>query len=132
MAFHLKTDNQSKIANQEMKRHLQAYVNYFQNNWIDLLPMAEFVANANPSVSTKIPLFQATRGYVSRISFDPVDLLEKLTRKQLANSKTWSIATDIEEVEEFVRKKIAQSQEKQEVAAERQRKDMKKYKREAI
>ena len=31
-AFHLETDGQSKIANQEMERHLQAYVNHFQNN----------------------------------------------------------------------------------------------------
>ena len=97
-AFHLETDGQSKIANQEMKCHLQAYVNHFQNNWADLLPMAEFAANANPSASTKLLPFQATRGYIPRMSFDPMDLTEELTCKQLANSKARSIAANMEEV----------------------------------
>ena len=106
-AFHSEIDGQSKIANQEMEKHLQAYVNHFQNDWVDLLPMVEFAANANLSASTKIPPFQATRGYVPRMSFDPVDLLEELTRERLANSKTWSIAANIEEIWKFVRKKMA-------------------------
>ena len=80
-AFHPETDGQSEIANQEMERHLWTYVNHFQNNWVDLLPMAKFAANANPSATTKIPLFQATRGYVPRMSFDPVNLSEELTRE---------------------------------------------------
>ena len=61
-AFYPKTDGQNEITNQKMERHLQVYVNHFQDNWIDLLPMAKFAANANLSASTKIPPFQATRG----------------------------------------------------------------------
>ena len=61
-AFYPETDSQSKIANQEMERHLCTCVNHFQNNWVDLLSMANFAANANPSSTTKIPPFQATRG----------------------------------------------------------------------
>ena len=64
--------------------------------------MAEFAANANLSATTKIPPFQATRGYVPRMSFDPVDLSEESTRERLANSKARSIATDMEEVWKFV------------------------------
>ena len=122
-AFHPETDGQSEIANQEMERHLQTYVNHFQNNWVDLLPMAEFAANANPSSITKIPPFQATRGYVPRMSFDPVDLLEDSTRERLANTKARSIAADIEEVWEFVRNEMARSQERQAEAADWHRKE---------
>ena len=86
-AFHSEMDGQSEIANQEMEKHLRTYVNHFQDNWIDLLPMAEFAANANPSATTKIPPFQAMRGYVPRMSFDPVDLSKELTCERLANSK---------------------------------------------
>ena len=85
-------------------------MNHFQNDWVDLLSMAEFAANANLSASTKIPLFQATRGYVPRMSFDPVDLSEESTRERLANSKARSIAADMKGVWEFVRKKMARSQ----------------------
>ena len=97
-AFHPETDGQSEIVNQEMERYFRTYVNHFQNNWVNLLPMAEFAANANLFSTTKIPPFQAMRGYVPRMSFNPVDLSEKLTRERLANSKARSIATDMEEV----------------------------------
>ena len=100
------------------------YVNHFQNNWVDLLPMAKFAANANPSASTKIPLFQATREYVPRMSFDPLDLSKELTREQLANSKARSIAANMEEVWKFVKKKMALSQKKQAEAADWHRKDV--------
>ena len=70
-----------------MECHFCTYVNRFKNNWVDLLLMAEFAANANFSASTKILPFQAMRVYVSRISFDPVDLSKDLTRQWLANTK---------------------------------------------
>ena len=128
-AFYPETDGQSEIANQEIERHLRTYVNHFQDNWVDLLPMAKFAANANLSASTKIPPFQATRGYVPRISFDPVDLLESSTRERLANTKAQSIAADIEEVWKFVRNEMAQSQEQQAKAADRHQKSIEgKYK----
>ena len=128
-AFHPETDGQSEIANQEIEKHLQLYVNHFQDNWVDLLPMAKFAANANPSATIKIPPFQATRGYVPRMSFNPVDLSEELTRERLASSKARSIATDIEEVWKFVRTKMARSQEKQAKAADRHQKSVEdKYK----
>lgn len=97
-AFHLETASQSKIANQEMERHLGTYVNHFQNNWVDLLLIAKFAANANPSASTKIPPFQVMRKYVPKMNFNPVDLLKESTRKKLANSKTQSIAANIEKI----------------------------------
>ena len=63
------------------------------------------------------------------MSFNPVDLLEKLTRERLANSKARSIATNMEEVWKFVRTKIARSQKKQAEAADRHQKSVEdKYK----
>ena len=58
------------------------------------------------------------------MSFDPVDLLEKLTQKRLANSKTRSIATNIEKVWKFVYTKMVQSQEKYTEAADRNQKSV--------
>ena len=97
-AFHPETNSQSEIANQEIERHLQTYVNHFQDNWVNLLLMAKFAANADLYATIKIPPFQTTRRYVLRMSFDPVDLSEELTRERLVNTKAWSIASNIEEV----------------------------------
>ena len=86
--------------------------------------MAEFAANVNPSATTKIPLFQATREYIPRMSFDPVDLSKESIRERLANTKAWSIASDMEEVWNFVRNKMAWSQERQAEAADQHRKSV--------
>ena len=90
--------------------------------------MAEFAANVNPSATTKIPPFQATRGYIPRMSFDPVDLCKESTRKRLANTKARSIASDMEKVWRFARSEMAYSQEMQAKAADRYQKSVKKYK----
>ena len=120
--FHLETDSQSKNANQEAKQHLQSYVNYFQVNWMRLLLMREFSANANVSAITKVLLFLATKGYNLRMSFDPVNLLTDLTKDQIANSMARLIANRIEKVWEFMREKISKLQAKQVVAANCHRK----------
>ena len=112
-----------------MEQHLCTYVNHSQNNWVDLLPMAKFAANANPSATTKIPPFQATHKYVPRMSFDLMDLSKKSTRERLANTKARSIAANMEEVWKFVKNEMAQSQEQQAKAANRHQKSVKdKYK----
>ena len=91
--------------------------------------MPEFTANANLSAFTKLPLFQAMRGYVSKMSFDLLDLIEELTCEWLANSKTRSITANMEEIWKFMRKKMARSQEKQAMAMDWHRKDVEdKYK----
>ena len=110
--------------NQKMEKHLRTYVNHFQDNWVDLLPIAKFAANVNLSATTKIPLFQTTRGYVPKMSFDPVDLSKELTCEWLANTKARPIATNIEEIWKFVRNKMAQSQERQAKAADQHQKNV--------
>ena len=45
MAFHPKTDGQTEWTNGILEQYLWAYVNYQQDNWNELLPMAEFAYN---------------------------------------------------------------------------------------
>lgn len=81
-----------------MKRHLWSYVSYFQDNWVNFLPMVKFSANANCLTITKIASFLATQGYNPRMSFDSVDLSAELTQKCLANSKAQFIAKKMQQV----------------------------------
>ena len=60
--------------------------------------MGEFLANANVSATTKVPLFLVTRGYNPRISFDPVDLSTDSTKERIANSTATLIVNHMEEV----------------------------------
>ena len=104
-AFYPETNGQSKNTNQETKRHLWSYVNHFQDDWVWLLPIGEFSANANVSTITKVPLFLAIKSYNPRMSFDPMDLSANLTREKIANSIAKLIANRIEEVWDFMQKK---------------------------
>jgi hypothetical protein len=62
-AFHLETDGQTEIVNQETERFIRTYVNYQQDDWDDWLPEAEAAMNANPSLTTGISPFFVTNGY---------------------------------------------------------------------
>ena len=85
MVWHLKTDGQSKIANQKMEQYLKSYVNYFQDDWVCLLLMAKFASNSNSSTLIKVPSFLASWSYLPQMSFELVDLSANLTRKRLTN-----------------------------------------------
>ena len=44
-AFHLETVGQMEQTNAILEQHLQAYVNYQEDYWTELLPYAEFAYN---------------------------------------------------------------------------------------
>ena len=95
-AFHLETDGQSEIANQEMERHLRTFVNYQQDDWSEKLAMAKFAANNNQSASTKLSPFFATKSFHPRMSFDIVDLSDTSTRERILKQKALDISGKME------------------------------------
>jgi len=52
-AFHPQTDGQTERTNSTLEQYLRAYVNYQQDDWKELLPMAEFAYNNGYQESTK-------------------------------------------------------------------------------
>jgi hypothetical protein len=69
-ANHPQTDGQTEIVNQYTAQHLIPFVNYFQDNWSDLLPILDFAAAALVHESTGLSPFFIKRGFESRMSFD--------------------------------------------------------------
>ena len=47
-AFHPQTDGQTERQNQELETYLRIYMNYQQDNWVGLLPFAEYAYNSKP------------------------------------------------------------------------------------
>ena len=62
-AFHPRTDGQSERTNQSLEQYLRFYVNDRQDNWVDLLPMAEFAHNTWQNESTRTSPFELLMGY---------------------------------------------------------------------
>jgi len=61
-AFHPETDRQTERTNSTLEQYLGAYINYQQDDWKELLPMAEFADNNRYQESTKHTLFFANYG----------------------------------------------------------------------
>jgi hypothetical protein len=61
--FHPESDRQTERINAILEQYLQAYYNYQQNNWKQLLPMAEFCYNNSQSKTTKVSPFFVNFGY---------------------------------------------------------------------
>ncbi len=70
-SFHPETDGQTKSTNAALKQYLRAYVNYEPDNWVDLLPIAEFEANSDRNDSSGIAPFLATKEYHPCSSLEP-------------------------------------------------------------
>ena len=61
--FHPQTDGQTERTNQALNQYLRIYTSYLQDNWVSLLPMAEFSINNSVQVSTGLTPFFANAAY---------------------------------------------------------------------
>src|SRR5882724_9196149 len=71
MAYHPETDGQTKQVNQILEQYLWVYVNYQQDNWVNLLPLAEFVCNNTSRSATMVTPFFANNGFSSQTQSVP-------------------------------------------------------------
>ena len=69
--YHLEGDGQTEHTNQTLEQYLWDYCNYQQDNWSELLSLAEFAYNNAPNATTGVTLFFANKGYHPNISVHP-------------------------------------------------------------
>jgi transposase InsO family protein len=67
-AFHPQTNGQTERVNQELKTFLRAFVNWRQDGWASMLPMAEFTYNSRVHSATKHSPFELLYGYKPRFN----------------------------------------------------------------
>jgi hypothetical protein len=70
-SFHPQTDGQTERQNQTMEQYLRAFATYEQDNWVDLLPLAEFAYNNSVHATTRLTPFFANYGYHPEMHFKP-------------------------------------------------------------
>ena len=69
--WHPQTDRQTERVNQELDQYLWLFVNKWQNDWYDLLPMAEFQHNNHVHSTTQQTLFLLDTKRLSHMDFEP-------------------------------------------------------------
>ena len=94
-AFHPQTDGQTEIMNQYIDQRLCPFINYYQDNWSELLPMMDYAQATLPHESTGLSLFQIEFGYEPCTSFDwkqptePASPRERLNREEAQQYVHW-------------------------------------------
>ena len=66
--YHPEGDGQTKHMNQTLEQYLHIYYNYQQDNWSELLSLAEFTYNNALSATTSVSPFFANKGYYPNIT----------------------------------------------------------------
>ena len=68
-AFHPQSDGQTERLNQTLEQYLRTFINYDQDDWVQLLPLAEYAYNNSVTALTKMSPFYANYGYNSRTNW---------------------------------------------------------------
>ena len=67
-AYHPESDGQTERVNQTLEQYLRIYCDFHQDDWSQLLPLAEFTYNNAKNSSTQMSPFYANYGYHPRAS----------------------------------------------------------------
>jgi hypothetical protein len=70
-AYHPQTDGQTERSNQELEQYLRLFVSERQDDWDELLPLAEFSYNNHVHSSTQQTPFMLDSGRHPRMGFEP-------------------------------------------------------------
>src|SRR5258707_3031893 len=101
--YHPEGDGQTERINQVLEQYLWAYMNYQQDNWALLLPLAEFAYNNAASATTGISLFFANKGYHPRLSTNLLALS--------LSSKAQCYVADLDQLHTQLKVSITEAQE---------------------
>jgi len=101
IAWHPQTNGQMECVNQELDQYLWLFVNERQNDWYDLLPMAEFQYNNHIHSATQQPPFLLDTGRIPCMGFKPQQNHSDL---ETVNEFTERMKMAIEKAKSVIRK----------------------------
>ena len=97
--YHPEGDGQTECMNQTLEQYLHVYCNYQQDNWSELLFLAEFAYNSALSATTSISPFFANKEYYLNITVHP--------KCDIASSQACDFAIDLDELQSTLKAKIS-------------------------
>ena len=100
--YHPKGDGQTENTNQTLEQYIQVYCNYQQDDWDELLPLAEFAYNNTPSATTGTTPFFANKGYHTNLTVHP--------KHDLASAHVHDFVTNLNELHQELQKHILDAQ----------------------
>lgn len=107
-AYHPQTDGQTERVNSILEQYLRMYTNYAQDNWTDLLHLAEFAYNNTVSSTTKETPFYANYGYHPRF-----EVAELETPQNNKNPAATERITYLKDMQDYLKVHIQRAQDAQ-------------------
>src|SRR5258705_3073969 len=102
--YHPEGDGQMEHLNQVLEQYLQAYMNYQQDNWSSLLPLAEFAYNNAMNETTGVSPFFANKGYHPSLVAEP--------NVQVSSIGAQCFISDLDDLHMELKRSIAKAQER--------------------
>src|SRR5436309_13606994 len=68
--FHPQIDGQTECQNQVLEYYLQAYADYWQDNWVSMLPAAKYVYNNSTHIVTGVSPFYTLYSINPELAWD--------------------------------------------------------------
>src|SRR5882724_10575695 len=99
-AYHPETDSQTKRVNQILEQYLRAYINYQQDDWVNLLPLAEFAYNNMLHSATMVTPFFANKGFHPKL---------EVSLKPVVSDTVQQVATDLKELHRYLRDQVSRA-----------------------
>ena len=110
-----------------MSQRIRPFVNYFQDDWSEWLPMVDFAASCLPHESTGVSPFFAECGYEPRLSID-WDQLEARkpgsTKERINREEADQFVQRMQEIWDLVKGSMKRAQERQKKQADRHRREI--------
>ncbi|KAK4701806.1 putative transposase, partial [Phenoliferia sp. Uapishka_3] len=103
-AFHPQSDGQTERVNQTIEQIIRFYTNYLQDDWDDLLPIAQFAYNDAAHSSTHTSPFVATYGYSPRL-----DVSVPAEAKRFSNRAAETLVSRMKRIHELVKVEIGRA-----------------------
>jgi hypothetical protein len=105
-AFHPQTDGHAEGQYQTMEQYLRGVCNYEQDNWVELIPIAEFAYNNSVHHSTRMMPFWANYHYHTPMQFKPLKDPSNMRSEILADATV----SGIEETHRHPRESLLEAQ----------------------
>ena len=102
--YHPEDDGQTECTNQTLEQYLHVYCNYQQDNWSELLPLAEFAYNNAPSATTGVSPFFANKGYHLNITVHPKHDITSSRARDFANELQSTLKAEISAAQQHYQK----------------------------
>ena len=100
-AYHPQSDGQTERLNQELEQYVRLFVNERQDNWDELLPLAEFSYNNHVHSTTQHTPFVLDTGRHPRMGFEPE---KEPSHRETVNEFVDRMKSTLEEAKSALRK----------------------------